>query len=168
MKYSTLVLLSGLFASSQAFAGIAKVSKAEASSTYTEEGNYNASRVMDGKQGTSWVEGEEGSGLGSFVELTLDGEQTLSGIRVWGGDWYSEEYWSRANRPKDLELTFSDGSTEKITLEDAFKSQVFTFSKPVKTTSVKIKVNSISTIPYFQSMVLLGLTMVTRWQVPKH
>jgi hypothetical protein len=114
-----------------------------ASSTYTEEGNYEAKRVIDGKQGTAWVEGDEGSGLGASLELDLGGTHKVEAIKVWAGDWYSSTYWERANRPKELEFKFSDGSTETHTLKDAFEPQLLKLATPRDTSSVRVRLKSV-------------------------
>ncbi len=122
-----------------------KVASATASSVYPpEEGvTYDAKRVHDGRQQTSWVEGEDGSGLGSWLEFDLGGDKKVKKIKVWGGLWYSWDYYNRANRPKELEFTFSDGSTQKFTLADEMVPQVFELKKAKTTSTVKVKVNAI-------------------------
>jgi hypothetical protein len=132
-----------LLLASPAFAGRATISGAEASSTYSGEGNYGASRVHDGKQGTSWVEGDEGSGLGATVTLQLEGSLTVTGVRIWGGDWYNSDAWDRANRPKDLELLFADGHKQTVTLEDKMQAQTFTLDKPAVSDNVRVRIKSV-------------------------
>ena len=128
--------------SAPALAGSLKIAGASASSTYTESGNYEASRSVDGKQGTAWVEGDTGSGLGAYVELDLGSEQLVKQVRIWGGDWSSWDAWNRANRPKEIELKFSDGSTQMVTLTDEKVAQTFDIDgggKKTSTVRVKIK-----------------------------
>lgn len=141
MSLASLLLL----AATSAQAARLPVASATSSSNYPEEEGvrYEAKQAHDGKVGTAWVEGEEGSGLGSWVELDLGGEKTVSKIKVWGGMWYSGEYWSRANRPKDIEVKFSDGSTQTFQLGNEMKAFEFTLKKPVKTSSVRVKISSI-------------------------
>lgn len=116
---------------------------AKASSYYSEEGNYSAERAIDGKQSTAWVEGDSGSGLGAWIELDLGSEQTVKKIRIWGGDWSSWEYWNRANRPKELEVKYSDGSTQMITLKDEKTAQVFDVDGGgKKTQTVRLRLKS--------------------------
>jgi hypothetical protein len=138
-----LVAAAGLLLPAQA----ARVAPAEveASSYYPPEGGfqYFAKQATDGKLSTAWVEGDDGSGLGSWIKVKLDGERTLTGLKVWGGLWYSYDFWTRANRPKTIEVKFSDGSTETLDLEDKMEAQVLTFSKPRTTSDVRIKVKAI-------------------------
>ncbi len=104
---------------------------------------YSAANVGDGKQSTAWVEGDEGSGLGASITADLGGEKVLTGLTVWGGFWYTQNYWSRYNRAKLLVVEFSDGSTQDFNLNDEFKAQTLTFAAPKRTSTVKLKIKGI-------------------------
>lgn len=132
---SALCLVSGV-----AHAGVIPVKTATASSTYPE-GSYGPERVVDGKQGTAWVEGEDGGGLGAWVELDLGGEHTVEALRVWAGDWYDDTSWNRANRPKELEIKLSDGHTEVVTFKDAREIHTFPLGGR-KTSTVRLRIKS--------------------------
>ena len=121
-----------------------KVAAVTASSSYPadESVNYEPKQLIDGKSGTSWVEGDPGGGLGSWVELDLGGAQNVQKIQVWGGMWYSSEYWARANRPKSLEVKFSDGSVQEFAMTDAQEVQVLSLAKPVSTSTIRLKVKA--------------------------
>jgi len=144
MKFicARLALGLGLF-SSAAYAAPIPVQGVSSSSHYTEEGNYEAARVIDGKQGTAWVEGDAGSGLGAWVTLDLGSEQAVKSLRIWGGDWYDHTSWSRANRPRDIELKFSDGSTHVISMTDAFEAQSFELPEVKRTSTVRFRLKSV-------------------------
>ena len=66
-----LALCLSLSVASPALAGRLQVASAEASSIYTGEGSYTPAKVHDGKQASSWVEGDEGSGMGAWILLNL-------------------------------------------------------------------------------------------------
>ena len=119
--------------------------KVSASSAYPEENgiSYQPDRTTDAKATSAWVEGEQGSGLGSWIEYDLGDAKTIAKVRVWGGLWYSTDYWGRANRPRDLEISFSDGSKQVVTLKDEMKAQEFILPAAVKTSVVRLKVKSI-------------------------
>jgi len=121
-----------------------KVAAVTASSSYPADDsvNYEPKQLIDGKSGTSWVEGDPGGGLGSWVELDLGGAQNVQKIQVWGGMWYSSEYWARANRPKSLEIKFSDGSVQEFAMTDAQEVQVLSLAKPVSTSTIRLKVKA--------------------------
>jgi len=116
-----------------------------ASSVYPPaDGNsYDAKHVIDGKASTAWVEGDEGSGMGSWVQLAVPAGTEVASIKVWGGMWYSAEQWDRSNRPKQLEAEFSDGSTHMIDLPDSQSLVEVKLPSPVKTDFVKLKIKGI-------------------------
>lgn len=127
---------------SPAWAGNVPIKSVTASSYYTESGNYAPERIADHKVGTSWVEGDPGSGLGAWVELDLGGEFNVSAVRVWAGDWYSHDSWTQAGRPKEIELKFSDGTTELKPLTDKKSAQLIEFT-PRKTSKIRIRLKAV-------------------------
>jgi hypothetical protein len=129
---------------SAAFAARLQPASVTASSAYPDENgvSYGAEKLSDGKQSSSWVEGEAGSGLGGWVEIDLGAEKSVQKVRIWGGLWDSADYWKRANRPKEIELSFSDGSKQTVVMKDEMHSQEFPL-KPVKTKTVKMKIRAI-------------------------
>jgi hypothetical protein len=128
-----------------ALAGRLDVTGVTASSTYPEEEgiSYEPVNVKDGKASTSWIEGTQGSGLGEWIEVDLGGEKSVQKVKIWGGSWYSADYWKRMNRPKDIELQWPDGSKDSFTLKDEMKPQEFTLAAARKASTVKIRVKSI-------------------------
>ena len=135
----------GAAAPAPAQAKTLKVTSVEASSVYPETNGvtYDAKNIADGKSTTAWFEGKGGSGLGEHVTLTLDGEQSVDGMRVWAGWWADGEQWKANNRPKEVELTFSDGSTKTVTIGDGMQMQEIRFDAPVTTSSVRVKLNAV-------------------------
>lgn len=139
-----LALLLGFFVPA-AHAGVAKVTAIEASSTEppADGVNYDAKNLADGKQGSAWFEGEDGSGLGAHFTLDLGGDKTITGLQIWNGYWYSYDFWERHNRAKEIEVTLSDESKHTFSLNDEMKPQVLRFDKAVTTSSVKVKIKQI-------------------------
>lgn len=106
--------------------------------------SYGARNLRDNKAATVWVEGESGSGLGAWVELDLGSPQDINGIRLWAGVWSSPDFWQRHNRPQEIQLTFDDGSTQLVTLDDEMRM----FDIPVdggtkNTQKVRITIKSV-------------------------
>lgn len=122
-----------------------KAGSLTASSSYPdEEGvSYDVKHIGDRKQSTVWVEGEKGSGLGSWVQLDLNEATTLTGLRIWNGNWFSQDFWTRHNRMKDIEIEFSDGTKIEMTLKDEMKPEEIRFPKPTSTSSVKIRFKTV-------------------------
>ncbi len=137
--------LLSLFAlvSTSAFAGQLTVVSSAASSTYAETPGYEVSKATDGKATSVWVEGDEGSGLGAWMELDFGSDQKVTQVRIWGGDWTSWNDWQRANRPKEVELKFADDTTQVITLKDEKVAQTFDVPGGKSTRSLRLRFKSV-------------------------
>lgn len=140
-----LAVASLLLIAVPASASIIKAGGWAATSTLnaTDDRNFEATNVGDGKQSTAWAEGDEGAGLGASLQADFDSERSLTGFTIWPGNFYNYEYWTHYNRPKQVVLEFSDGSNLDFTLADEMKAQSFAFSATKKTSSVKVKVKSV-------------------------
>ncbi len=149
-----IFLVLGTLLASTALARPIKVSSSSvsASSEYpeTEGVSYEAKYASDGKIGNVWIEGGPGSGLGEHVEFDLGGAQSVTGFRIWNGNWYSPDFWERHNRIKEIEAIFSDGTKQTFTLKDQMVPETVMFPKAVTTTTLRLKIKSIyggSTFP---------------------
>ncbi len=140
---SVLSLLS--FAALEADARTLKISATSSSSTYPEEKgvNYDPKNVKDAKLSTAWFEGEDGGGLGSWIQLDLDGPQQVSGVKIWNGYWLTADLWKRNNRMKDIDVETSDGQKFPFTLKDEMTVETLRFPTTVTTSSIKIRFKSI-------------------------
>ncbi len=140
---SSFVLLAAMSVTSHA--ARVKPAGVTASSYYPPESGvtYIPKNAMDGKLSTSWIEGEEGSGLGSWIKFDVPAGTKLEGVRIWGGIWSSYDYWTRAPRPKQLEFKFADGSTELHDLTDKMEAQSIVFKKAHETSDVRIRIKAI-------------------------
>lgn len=134
-----------LWSSPAAAANIPLVGSAAKSEEPPAEGvSYAAKNLRDNKSTTVWVEGESGSGLGSWVELDLGSSQEVNGIRLWAGVWVSGDFWTRHNRPKEIQLAFDDGSTQLVTLDDEMKMFDIPVEGGAKTTQkIRITIKSV-------------------------
>lgn len=140
---STALLLAGVaWFAGPASARTLPIKDVSASSAHSDDSgvSYEAASIKDRKQSTAWFEGDSGSGLGAWVEVQLDGSQTVTGIRVWNGYWLTYDMWQRNNRAKEIEVLLSDGSQHDFTLSDEMKPQDLRFPKAVTTSSVKVRI----------------------------
>ena len=89
-------------------------------SSYLSEKNIKhvPDRIMDGDTTTAWVEGVEGNGEGESITFTFGDLYVVSDIKIWNGYQKSEDLYYKNARTSELELEFSDGSTERISLQD--------------------------------------------------
>ena len=77
------------------------------------------------------------------MELDLGNERTIHSLKLWAGMWFSYDYWTRANRPKSVELKFSDGSKEIHELSDKMEVQDLALKTPRTTKTVRITIKDI-------------------------
>jgi len=157
-----LVLLFGL-STSGAWAGNVKPSAVRASSTLptTQGVNYGPQNVMDGKQSTVWCEGDEsGSGLGTTFTIELGGEKEITGLKIWNGNWYSQDFWTRHNRINNLEIAFSDGSKESFSLKNEQVAEVITFKSKKRTSSLRLRIRSVHQGSTFDDTVISELRVL--------
>ena len=126
-------------------AGTVKPAALESSSyLVSDKGEaYEAKGISDGKLDTVWLEGEDSSGLGSWVKIDLGGSKTVTGMKVWNGYWISQDFWTRHNRAKEIEVEFSDGTKEAFTLADAMSAEQVRFQSAKATDYLKIKFKSV-------------------------
>ena len=113
-------------------------------SSYLSEKNIKhvPDRIMDGDTTTAWVEGVDGNGEGESITFTFGDLYVVSDIKIWNGYQKSEDLYYKNARTSELELEFSDGSTERISLQDmASGFQEFALERHV-TSYVKVKIVS--------------------------
>ena len=104
---------------------------------------YDASQLYDSKSVTAWIENDEGSGLGSWFEVTLKESADITSLQLWNGYWYSFNEWDYHNRIAKLEVSFEDGSKETFDLSNDKKVETVTFAKAHTGTKVKIRVGKV-------------------------
>ncbi|MCD8144042.1 MAG: zinc-ribbon domain-containing protein [Oscillospiraceae bacterium] len=102
---------------------------------------HSASRICDGNLSTAWVEGVDGNGIGESVTITFDG----SCLEINAGYQKSSDLYEKNARPSELLLTFSDGTTETVWLEDVNATQTIVLSQARETSSVTLTIQSVYT-----------------------
>ncbi len=139
-RCSLLLLGLALFVTPLASAEVLKVKSVRASSTAPEDAgiSYAPEKAVDSRVSTYWAEGEDSAGLGDWIEFNFGKEVTISRIVFYGGNWDSHEFFRRHNRPKRVQLKFSDRSSQHIEIADKMERQVIALEKPVKTRMVRL------------------------------
>ena len=127
---------------------------------------YPADYIYDDDPATCWMANAEKP---VWVQLDFAGKETVSGVKlIAGNNWdgklknipaLSDPFAAYA-RPQRFTLTFSDGSTETFTAKDvketAFGANVFLLKTPVKTTYVRLTVDSVFKGKTEQNMVCIA------------
>lgn len=102
-------------------------------------GKYDTNLLFDNKSTTAWVEDDEGSGMGSWFEVTLKESASLSSMKLWNGNWYSFNEWDFYNRGSRVDIFFEDGEKESFDLSDKKDVEELKFSKAHSGKTVKLK-----------------------------
>jgi hypothetical protein len=111
---------------------------------------YAPLQVLDGNTETAWAYPHTD---GAWISLLADTEQYVSGIRILNGyTGYNENlqiwlYYAN-NRPREITISFSDGSSLSAELKDVFDAnapmyQDIPFGAVRKTDSLRITINSV-------------------------
>jgi hypothetical protein len=123
-------------------AGRLKCQSVTASSTFRggPGENYEAKLIGDNKLSTSWQEGASGA-IGESVTCDFGAATEVKTIKLWHGLWTTYDYWQSAERPQQVELKFSDGTTQLADLNDEMVAQEVAVNKSTSSIRVRIKSN---------------------------
>jgi hypothetical protein len=152
-----------LFSSGVALAGTVDIATITSSSSLptTEGVTYGPANLTDGKQSNVWCEGDtSGSGLGTTITVDLGGEQEVSGLQLWNGNWYSQDFWERHNRVNNLEVAFSDGSKQSFSLKDEKVPETIQFDGVKRTSSLRLRIRSVHQGTTFDDTVISELRVL--------
>jgi hypothetical protein len=114
-----------------------------ASSTLEAAGatSYDAANMLDGDPETAWNEGRRGDGTGEWVEITLAGAATVQRLQIWNGH-QKEDLFAHNGRVRML-LIDAGERTFLVELLDVAGPQVVELAEPVRTTTVRLTVDSV-------------------------
>lgn len=108
----------------------------------SEEEDYSGSRLIDGDQATSWQEGEEGTGEGKGVTISLDGSHQVRYLVLYLGNWKSDELWSYNARPQSLAIQVGEAEEEILEFPNEKKVFYLALQEPVEASEIKIRIQS--------------------------
>ncbi len=119
-------------------------SHAEASSEMTwGTKRYHADNVLDGSKSTTWREGVKGHGIGESITIYFRKEVTISIIRIYPGYQAKQTGFYNNSRPKEMTLTFSDGRSCTVYLDDKVSGPCYKLSEPVTTEYVEFTIDRV-------------------------
>ena len=108
----------------------------------SEEEDYSGSRLIDGDQTTSWQEGEEGTGEGKGVTISLDGSYQVRYLVLYLGNWKSDELWRYNARPQSLAIQVGEAEEEILEFPNEKKVFYLALQEPVEASEIKIRIQS--------------------------
>ncbi|MCP4804673.1 MAG: hypothetical protein GY913_34000 [Proteobacteria bacterium] len=127
-----------------------------ASSVYPADadGNYEPINLEDGAVDSLWCEGnEEGDGMGEWVELDFGQTRSISSLELVNGNAYDFMFFMKGNSATAMDLTFSDGSTQSVTVKSSPMKQTIPLST-VSTTKVKMTATGVKKGKEFNDLCL--------------
>lgn len=138
------------------------VSNSSASSIYSGDnlGKHAPENLYDGRLDTNWTENAPGNGVGEYVTFDFRGTYAVNKLRIYIGSHYNEGVYKQNCRPKAITLTFSDGSTEFIRLEDTYEEQIINFDQFYYTDSIKLTIEEVYTGTTYLDTVIAELDFV--------
>lgn len=104
---------------------------------------HSPERLTDGDISTAWVEGVDGQGIGQTVKFSFDRSYYLKGITIRAGYQKNEDVYAKNSRPKDVTITYSDGSSEQHTLQDINDVQEIILTSNLATDSISVTIESV-------------------------
>jgi len=122
---------------------VARSVRASSVAAADADGSYEPGNVSDGIKDTMWCEGDrDGDGTGEWLEFQFAGATRVGSLSLLNGIGSSLPFWMKGNRVSAATLTFSDGSTEAITVRNTMLSQDISFS-PRTTSSVRLTITGV-------------------------
>ncbi len=119
------------------------VAEASASSVIKQEGTDNsASKAVDGSERTSWQEGVDGDGIGESLNITLAKPYKVKYMSFQLGNWNSQEYYDKNNRPKEVQITVGD-VTQSVTFPDGKVEYWIELSEECPASEVELVIQSV-------------------------
>ncbi len=93
---------------------------------------------------TKWVPSKDSkNGVSEWIQINATEAQYVKGIAILNGYHKSAETWSNNNRVKNCTLTFSNGQSKNVTLDDTMDLIKIDLDTPVSTTYVRLTINSV-------------------------
>ncbi len=85
-----------------------------------QSGNkYGGSNLVDNRLNTAWVEGVSGDGVGEFLSIAFDQEQTVQELSLRNGYNKNRNTYRKNGRVKEVVVRTSTGRQETFTLQDS-------------------------------------------------
>ena len=123
---------------------MSNITHASATSSLSEYNmTHSPERIFDGDISTAWVEGVNGQGIGETITIYFDKEYLLSKAVVHAGYQKNSELYEKNSRPKELQISFSDGSSQVYTLQDINAKQEIILEKAVITNYISFTIQSV-------------------------
>ena len=103
--------------------------------------HFEAMHAFDGNVKTVWI--PTGSGPGEWIEVFFKTPTSISSVSVFGGGGADVEHHMANNRVHELQMTFPNGFSRTLTLEDKMEFQTFNLPHRPVLRSIKFEIISV-------------------------
>jgi hypothetical protein len=103
--------------------------------------HFDANQVFDGDLKTPWM--PIGSGPGEWIEVFFKAPTAISNVSIFGGGGANVEHHMANNRVRDIHVTFPNGFSRTLSLEDKMEFQTFKFPRRPVIHSIKFEIVSV-------------------------
>ena len=112
--------------------------------TDTEGGQYSVAAVLSDDRMTKWAPSKSsGGGIGEWIQLDGYGTQHVRGINILNGYHKNQQAWLNNNRVAMCAITFSNGESFDVTLDDTMGMITVDFGRYVETASIRLTIKSL-------------------------
>lgn len=126
-----------------------------ASSEYDKDSvTHSTHNLVDGNVKTNWTEGVPGYGVGEYLEFTFTESCCLYEIYISAGNFNTESYFLANSRPASLRLTYEDGSSEVLELQNVMQEQILKPQHAVPSKTVRLTIESVYEGSKYQDTVI--------------
>ncbi len=93
---------------------------------------YHPANLFDSRYDFAWsTDGAKVNGIGEKLNLTFAHEVNIAGLYVWNGYQRSTTHFDKNGRVKSLQLTSTQGDSQRLALESTSGLQKITLAKPL-------------------------------------
>ena len=100
--------------------------------------HYEAKLAFDDDDTTAWV--PVGNGVNQWITTKFKTPVSITSVSIYGGYGVDARRYDSNNRARAVRVSFRDGTSETLQLEDKMKLQRFELRRPVVTDSAKIEI----------------------------
>ena len=111
---------------------------AASSELKAENRNHRPGLAFDGNQSTSWM--PKSGAENQSITVHFKSPAVISSVSILSGFAENQEAYLRNNRVRRLRMTFSDGSTQVVKLEDKMEMQRFELKQPTTAEWIKFEI----------------------------
>ncbi len=122
---------------------LANITAVNASSTIRQENVNNEPVVLfDGDETSSWQEGVQGTGIGEYVDFSMEREYPVRLMAFKLGNWATASLFESNCRPRVLSITLGN-ERQEVTFEDGMTVKWIEFSRDVPANAMHIEIKDV-------------------------